>query len=140
MNNVTVTEELSVDAARAWELVREFDSLALVSGVIEEVELTDVDGQFERTLRFGGVTVRQRLESRDDEARELRIHTIDGGGVVRHLESRLTVTESGPGACIITWEAVYEPIIDDAQMKPMIRDFYLTAIARFRRHLGGRPE
>lgn len=96
--------------------------------------------QFERSLRFGGVTVRQRLESRDDEARELCIHTIDGGGVVRHLESRLTVTESGSGACIITWEAVCEPIIDDAQMKPMIRDFYLTAIARFRRHLGGRPE
>jgi hypothetical protein len=139
MGSVTVIEELPVDADRAWKLVREFDNLALYEGVVDELVLHDADGRIERTVRIGGVTLRQRLESRDDAARELRIHTIDGGGILQRLEARLSVTESGTDSCVMMWEAEYEPMIDDRQMKPLIRDFYLTAIALFRRHLGDQP-
>ena len=91
-----------------WAVVGDFGGIA---GWMTGIETCRVEGE-SRILEPMGMTITERLVSKDDDGRVLTYSVIDGAPVERH-EAVITVTPTG-GTSHVTWlvDAVPDEIAD----------------------------
>jgi len=113
--------------AEVWALVGEFGGLDTWMAGVDSCEVSgDV-----RTISTMGMTLTERLVSRDPEARTIT-YAIEGEGapVAKH-EATISVLEAADGASEVTWDVSVEP--DEAA--PMFRDIYQGALGQVKETL-----
>lgn len=94
------------------------------------IESCVVDGD-DRILKMMGMEITERLERRDDEAREI-IYGIVGGVPVGNHKATITVIPEGDDS-LVTWDVEVEP--DD--MTEMMQGIYQQSLQALKDHLGG---
>ncbi|HUC36187.1 MAG TPA: SRPBCC family protein [Acidimicrobiales bacterium] len=110
-----------------WAVAGDFGALAdWMPGVESCVE----DGD-DRILKMLGMTVTERLESRDPEARSI-VYAIVGGVPVGNHRATITVSETAAGSHV-TWDVEVEP----DEMTDLMHQTYQGALQALGKHLGG---
>ena len=112
MIEVTVSQRFASPPAAVWSLVRDFNALP---EWIPRIRGSRLDGEGVGCTRrldisaMGGRWVVERLESMDDEARELVYTIVDGNLPLKNYTSTMTVEEAdGGNGCALRWHAIFE--------------------------------
>jgi carbon monoxide dehydrogenase subunit G len=110
---------LHIDAAPAdvWALIGDFGGVDKLFA-LDSLELTGDD----RILGMFGMTITERLRSRDDETMTLVYSVIDGVPVESHTGT-ITVAADGEGS-LVTWAFDVTP----DEMAPLFKDTYAGAL------------
>jgi carbon monoxide dehydrogenase subunit G len=122
--------EIQIDkpADAVWAVAGDFEG---IGGWMPGIESCVPDGD-DRILKMMGMEITERLERRDDEAREL-VYGIVGGvpGVGNH-KATITVVPEGNGS-LVTWDVEVEP----DEMTDMMQQIYQQSLQALKDHLGG---
>ncbi|MHC5024011.1 MAG: SRPBCC family protein [Planctomycetota bacterium] len=137
MNTVRVSEVLPIDAAQVWAHMRQFGNVEIYEGLVDDCQVFDDGGAQHRVIHLAGGSMHQRLESIDDAVRTLTIRTLETDLPLESHVTTISVTEIGPEECEMTWEATLETPSDADVLASILRDLYLTAIARLKDYLTG---
>jgi carbon monoxide dehydrogenase subunit G len=125
----TARIDIAKPAAEVWALVGEFGGLdTWMTGV----ESCTVEGDV-RTVETMGMTVTEKLVSRDADTRSITYSIVGEGAPVAAHEATITVHAAGADASEVTWAVSVEP--DDAA--PMFRDIYQGALGGLKDTLEG---
>jgi mxaD protein len=121
--------EIDIDkpADAVWAVVGDFGG---IGDWMPGIESCVVDGD-DRILKMMGMEIIERLERRDDDAREI-IYGIVGGVPVGNHKATITVVPDGDGSHV-TWDVEVEP--DD--MTEMMHGVYQQSLQALKDHLGG---
>ena len=102
------TDEVVIDvngaADEVWAIIGDFDGADNLFPAIEKITLEDSDAGHDRIISMFGMDIRERLISKDDEARVLVYSVID---LPKHLAS-ITVTPTDSGSSV-SWKFDVEP-------------------------------
>ncbi len=119
---VHVCLPLSVPAARAWDVIARFDSLA---DWHPDVATSAADGQdlgaVRQVIMKDGTLIGEKLVHWDAAARHYRYTLTDHPMPVDDYTGEMTVVETTPGHCRLEWRATFRPR-DDAQAGDIARD------------------
>src|SRR4051794_30293856 len=85
------------DPAAVWEIVRDFGGLGTWMPGIESCE---VDGD-DRVIGMMGISVRERLVSRDDDKRVLTYSIVESPMNLEHHEATIRIDEDGGGSHVV---------------------------------------
>jgi carbon monoxide dehydrogenase subunit G len=122
--------EITIDkpAAAVWAVAGDFGG---IGDWMPGIESCVVDGD-DRILKMMGMEITERLERRDDDAREI-VYGIAGGvpGVANH-KATIIVVPDGAGS-LVTWDVEVEP----DEMTDMMRDIYQQSLQALQQHLAG---
>jgi carbon monoxide dehydrogenase subunit G len=120
--------EIDKPADAVWAVTGDFGG---IGGWMPGIESCVVEGD-DRILKMMGMEITERLERRDDEAREL-VYGIVGGvpGVGNH-KATITVVPEGNGS-LVTWDVEVEP----DEMTDMMQQIYQQSLQALKDHLGG---
>ena len=125
------TGKASIDidgsADEVWALVGDFGGIGVWQPGIESVR---VEGE-DRILDTMGMTITERLVSRDDTARALTYAIVDGVPVESH-QATVTVTPSGTGSHV-TWVVDATP----DEMADLMGGVYQQTLASLKAHAEG---
>jgi len=110
-----------------WALVGDFGGIGVWQPGIESVR---VEGE-DRILDTMGMTITERLVSRDDTARALTYAIVDGVPVESH-QATVTVTPSGTGSHV-TWVVDATP----DEMADLMGGVYQQTLASLKAHAEG---
>ena len=121
--------EIKIDkpAAAVWAVAGDFGG---IGDWMPGIESCVVDGD-DRILKMMGMEITERLERRDDDAREI-IYGIVGGVPVGNHKATITVVPEGNDS-LVTWDVEVEP--DD--MTEMMQGIYQQSLQALKDHLGG---
>ncbi len=130
------TEPASIDIdatpEEVWALVGTFGGLDTWMAGVDSCE---VEGDV-RTIETMGMTIQEKLVSRDAEARTITYSIIGGGAPVDSHEATITVMEKPGGDTHVTWAVGVMP----ADATPMFRDIYQGALDHLKAHLEGEDD
>ncbi len=107
MGKIELNEEMAAPASAAWEKLADFGGLGWMPGV-EKVEVEGEGIGAVRTVSMGPMTVKERLESFDDEGRSLSYSITEGPMPVQNYLATIRVSETGSG-CRVVWSARFDP-------------------------------
>ncbi|CAN5544971.1 hypothetical protein BH24ACT4_BH24ACT4_21510 [soil metagenome] len=126
---------IHVDATpdEVWALVGTFGGLdTWMAGV----DSCSMEGDV-RTIETMGMTIQEKLVSRDEAERTITYSIVGEGAPVESHEATITVMEKPDGGTHVTWAVGVVP----AEATPMFRDIYQGALDHLKSHLeGGGPE
>ncbi len=108
MAEIEVVEEIGAPADAAWEKLGDF---AGIGDWMPGVESCEVEGEgvgAVRAIGFGGASVKERLESRDEAERTLCYSIVEGPVPVQNYLATIRVSETGAGACRVDWTARFD--------------------------------
>lgn len=135
MAQTTVTEEISVPAAKLWALVGDFGNVPWMPGGDEAT----IEGEGVGMVRaLMGGAVRERLESIEESKMQIG-YTIDAGLPLpaKDYHATMTVSEAGPSASTLVWSCTYEPDgVSEAEVGAQFEGLYQTMIGWIRESLG----
>lgn len=134
MAEVHKSEKIPKPAGDVWSLVSAFDRLHEVM----PMELT-ASGEgigAERTIRLpNGGEIVERLESLDEEKRELSYSIVSGPLPVTDYVATMRVTEAGSAESQLDWSATFEPAgLPEEQAVALIDGILGGGAAGFRKH------
>ena len=114
------TAEIDIDGTpdAVWALVGDFGGIA---GWMPGMESCRVEGD-NRILDTMGMTITEKLLSRDDAARSITYGIVDGVPVESH-EATITVTAAGSG-CHVTWAVDATP----DEMADLMQGIYQSSL------------
>jgi carbon monoxide dehydrogenase subunit G len=118
---------INMPADAVWAVAGDFGG---IGDWMPGIESCVVDGD-DRVLKMMGMEITERLERRDDDAREI-IYGIVGGVPVGSHKATITVIPEGDGS-LVTWDVDVEP--DD--MTEMMQGIYQQSLQALKDHLGG---
>jgi carbon monoxide dehydrogenase subunit G len=118
--------EIDIDrpADDVWAVVGDFGS---IGGWMPGIESCHLDGD-DRVIKMGGMEIIERLERRDDEAREIVYGIVGGVPVINH-KATITVTPNGSGSHV-TWD-----VDTDDDMLDMMHQVYQQSLQALKDHL-----
>ncbi|HXQ61263.1 MAG TPA: SRPBCC family protein [Acidimicrobiales bacterium] len=121
--------EIDIDkpANAVWAVAGDFGG---IGGWMPGIESCTVDGD-DRILKMMGMEITERLERRDDEAREI-VYGIVGGVPVGNHRATITVVGQGDGSHV-TWDVEVEP----DEMTEMMQGIYQQSLQALKEHLAG---
>ena len=119
--------KINKPADAVWAVAGDFGG---IGDWMPGIESCVVDGD-DRILKMMGMEITERLERRDDEAREI-IYGIVGGVPVGNHKATITVVPEGNDS-LVTWDVEVEP--DD--MTEMMQGIYQQSLQALKDHLGG---
>jgi len=121
--------EIRIDkpADAVWAVAGDFGG---IGGWMPGVESCVVDGD-DRILKMMGMEIIERLERRDEDAREI-VYGIVGGVPVENHKATITVVPEGD-ASVVTWDVEVEP----DTMTDMMHQVYQQSLEALKGHLGG---
>jgi uncharacterized membrane protein len=119
--------DINGSADNVWAVVGDFGGIA---GWMPGMESCRVEGE-NRILETMGMTITERLVSKDDAARALTYAIVDGAPVESH-EAVITVTPSGTTSRV-TWDV--EAVPDD--MGNLMVTIYQQALEALKVHIEG---
>ncbi len=116
----TATAELAMNATpdTVWALVGDFYG---IGGWMPGIETCEADGD-DRLIAMMGMTIREHLVNRDEDAKALTYSITDGAPVESH-EATITVHEANGGSRV-TWDVTATP--DD--MANLMQGLYQQAL------------
>ena len=116
----TATAELAMNATpdAVWELVGDFTG---IGGWMPGIETCEADGD-DRLIGMMGMTIREHLVNRDEDAKALTYSITDGAPVESH-EATITVHDADGGSRV-TWDVTATP--DD--MAALMQGLYQQAL------------
>jgi carbon monoxide dehydrogenase subunit G len=114
-------------ADEVWAVAGDFGG---IGGWMPGIESCALDGD-DRVLKMMGMEIIERLERRDDEAREL-VYAIVGGVPVINHKATITVTAEGDQSHV-TWDVDVEP----DEMTDMMHQVYQQSLQALKEHLSG---
>lgn len=116
----TATAELAMSATpdAVWAVVRDFYG---IGGWMPGIETCEAAGD-DRLIGMMGMTIREHLVSRDDDAKALTYSITDGAPVESH-EATITVHDADSGSRV-TWDVTATP--DD--MANLMQGLYQQAL------------
>ena len=122
--------EIKIDkpADAVWAVAGDFGG---IGDWMPGIESCVVDGD-DRILKMMGMEITERLQKRDDEAKEI-VYGIAGGvpGVADH-KATITVIPEGADS-LVTWDVEVEP----DEMTDMMQGIYQQSLQALKDHLGG---
>jgi mxaD protein len=123
------TAELDINGSpdAVWELVGDFGGIA---GWMPGMESCRVEGD-NRILDTMGMTITEKLVSKDDAARALTYGIVDGVPVESH-EATITVTSAGDGSHV-TWVVDATP----DEMADLMQSVYQQSLEALKTHVEG---
>ena len=129
MAELSVSTRIGAPADRVWSLIGDFNGLPRWHPEVEKSELQE-DGKVRQLSIAGGGQVRERLERRDDEARELSYTIVEGALPATDYLSTIRVTPEPDGAnCTVEWHSEFEPAgVSASQACETIRNIYLAGL------------
>jgi carbon monoxide dehydrogenase subunit G len=92
------------DPAAVWDIVRDFGGLASWMPGIETCETEGDD----RVLGMMGISIRERLVSRDDDKRVITYSIVESPLNLEHHEATITVDAAGNGSHV-TYDVAVSP-------------------------------
>ena len=127
MGQHTSAIDIEAPPEAVWALVGDFGGIGVWQPGIESVR---VEGE-DRILDTMGMTITERLVSRDDTARSLTYAIVDGVPVESH-QATVTVTPSGTGSHV-TWVVDATP----DEMADLMGGVYQQTLASLKAHAEG---
>ncbi|MFT9100387.1 MAG: SRPBCC family protein [Zymomonas mobilis subsp. pomaceae] len=100
--------EVAVSADRAWRLLGGFDSLPLWIPMIETSVLEE-GGRVRYLTAAGGITIRERMLTFDEQARLYTYAYVEGPDPVKNYIGKVSVEEKTSDSCVISWGSRFEP-------------------------------
>jgi carbon monoxide dehydrogenase subunit G len=119
--------DIGIPADEVWAVAGDF---GCIGDWMPGVESCHMDGD-DRVLKMMGMEIIERLERRDDEAREL-VYAIVGGVPVINHKATITVMAQG-GQSHVTWDVEVEP----DEMTDMMHQVYQQSLQALKDHLSG---
>ncbi|MDA8356437.1 MAG: SRPBCC family protein [Actinomycetota bacterium] len=113
-----VSVEIAAAPADVWAVVGDFGG---IGEFLEGIDSFRLEGD-DRVIGMFGLEIRERLVSRDDEARTITYSVVDGVPIERH-EATIAVSASGDGS-LVTWSFDVAP----AEMAPVFAETYTKAL------------
>jgi carbon monoxide dehydrogenase subunit G len=104
MASDTTETTIASDPAAVWAIVREFGGLDQWMPGIESCTLEGDD----RLLGLMGITIRERLMSRDDDKRSITYSIVESPLNLEHHEATITVNDAAEGSHV-TYEVAATP-------------------------------
>jgi mxaD protein len=117
--------EVNSSPDEVWALVGNFGG---IGGWMPGIDSCRVEGD-DRILETMGMTITERLVSKDDAARRLT-YSIAGGAPVDSHEAVITVAPSGTG-CHVTWVVEAKP----DEMADLMATVYQQALGALKTHV-----
>jgi len=118
--------DINQPADAVWAVVGDFGGIGAWMPGIESCAL---DGD-DRVLKMMGMEITERLERRDDEARELVYGIVGGVPVINH-KATITVVPEGTQSHV-TWD-----VDVDNEMTDMMHQVYQQSLQALKDHLSG---
>lgn len=110
MANVSKTTTIQAAPEAVWETIRDFGGIHTYVEAITDVTTEGTGIGTVRTLTLqDGAQITERLDHRDDEARELRYSIVRSPLPIENYVATAEVRKKGPEACEITWASTFEP-------------------------------
>lgn len=136
MAEVKVEQEIGASAERVWQLMRDFGGLKAWNPAIESVEVEGSGIGAVRTIKMGGISIKERLEHLDDAGRTFRYSIIEGPVPARDYLATVTVHEAGPDRARIVWGSRFEPQgAPEADLIGLFEGVYKGGISALRKTL-----
>ncbi|MGH0035225.1 MAG: SRPBCC family protein [Myxococcota bacterium] len=136
---VSVSDEVGASADAVWQLVRDFGDIARWSPGIEKCELEGEGLGAVRTLAMGALTLQEKLEAFDDEARSFSYSIVEPTPLpLTGYLSTLQVTPLGDDRCRVDWSGRFTPAegTPDDQVRGLITGVYSGGIKAIQKSLG----
>lgn len=137
MANVEVQEQVNATAAAVWEIVHDFGDIRRWSGGISDCQLEGEGVGAIRTIKLGGMVIRERLEAFDDAARSFSYSIVEGPLPLADYLSTFVVTDADGGAKI-NWGSRFTPAgMTEADAVALVEGIYRQGISGIRKALAG---
>lgn len=129
MTRVSKTTTIQASPDSVWETIRDFGSIHTYVEAFTDVATEGTGIGTVRTLTLqDGAQITERLDHRDDEARELRYSIIQAPLPLKNYVATAQVREKGSKACQITWSSTFEPKgAPEAEVVERIEGLYAMA-------------
>lgn len=129
MTNVSKTTTIQAAPDAVWDTVRDFGGIHTYVEAIADVTTKGTGVGMRRTLTLqDGTQILERLDHRDDEARELRYSIVRSPLPLEDYEATAQVRAKGPEACEISWSSTFEPKgAPEAEVVEQIEGLYAMA-------------
>ncbi|HLM95287.1 MAG TPA: SRPBCC family protein [Acidimicrobiales bacterium] len=118
--------DINQPADAVWAVAGDFGG---IGAWMPGIESCDLDGD-DRVLKMMGMEITERLERRDDDARELVYGIVGGIPVINHTAT-ITVVPEGTQSHV-TWDVD----VDD-EMTDMMHQVYQQSLQALKDHLSG---
>jgi carbon monoxide dehydrogenase subunit G len=122
--------EIKIDkpADAVWALTGDFGG---IGGWMPGIDSCVLEGD-DRVLKMMGMEITERLQSRDDDGREIVYAIVAGVPGVTNHKGTITVVPDGQGS-FVTWDVEIEP----DEMTDMMTQIYQQSLQALKDHLGG---
>ena len=125
MGSGTAAIDIDASADQVWKVAGDFGGIA---GWMPGIESCRVDGE-NRIIETMGMTITERLVTRDDTGRSLTYSIAEGAPVERH-EAVITVTPVGESSHV-TWDVDATP----DEMADLMATLYQQALEALKAHI-----
>ena len=139
MSKVERVMRLEVSAAKAWDLLRDFNGLPKWLPIIETSELREEGGAPIRKLTLpDGVVVEEKLENLDDAGMSCTYSIVQSPLPVADYLSTIRVAADGDAACNVHWVGEFEPSgAPEAEAVGFIEGVYDAGLGGLKKALAG---
>ena len=108
MPKINVEDTIDAPADAAWSKIAEFGGLEKWAPGVSECTVEGNGVGAVRRLSMGGMTIAERLESIDDEARKLSYSIVEGPMPTENYLAEIEITPAGDSRCAIRWSASFD--------------------------------
>ena len=130
---------IPASAAEVWDVVGDLSGTVVGGGMIEQVAMSGTGvGAVRRLTLVGGAAVEEFIEEYDADQRRYTYRMLDCGPfpMCRYL-GVAEVFAAGPGAAILSWTAMADPVeIDAESLRTMLQQNLDAAIRSVAAHFG----
>ena len=138
---VKITENFAASAESVWEMLRDFGGILRWNS--KGIDSVSVEGEGIGAVRTigipGGISLQERLEAHDDEARSFS-YSFFGKPVIPldDYYATMTVFDEGDGQCRVDWESTFEhPAMDAQAARELIEGIYNAGFAALKETVEG---
>lgn len=133
MGQTRVEETIDAAPDAVWDLVRDFGGIQRWNPTLDSCELDRPGVGGVRTIKMGGSTVRERLETLDEERRTMSYSILEAPLPVRNYLATVELSPVGPNQTRVIWSSTFEPAgMSEDQLAQLFSGIYQAAIAGMR--------
>ncbi len=137
MGAVTVEKEIAAEVQKVWGLMSNFGDLRSWNPQIETCELEGEGVGAVRTFSMSGITIKERLESLDDEAKSYSYSIIEGPIPAKNYLATVVLSDLGAGRTKVHWRSEFEAVgAKEEDLVKLFEGIYAAGIDSVEKTLG----
>lgn len=126
MADVSIVKRYEVPAEKMWDRIGDPGSLAAWHPAVETTELRDGGKTRVNTVPGGGRLVEPILEQADHQ---YTFRIVESPLPLAEFVSTIQVRDDGADACVVEWEATFEPSgMSEAEVADIVRGFFQAGL------------